>query len=147
MEPEQQQHRNHLEELAVESTTELTRVKKKLQQEINRRIQVESERDAALESLRRSEERYRAISELTPDYAGTLRVEPDGSLIRDWVTETYTRITGYTPDELPERDGWKRLVHPDDHPIFRRRLETLLSGQPDVSEYRIITKSGEVRWL
>lgn len=103
--------------------------------------------DAVLEALRESEERYRLVSELTSDYADALRVEPDGSLTREWVTEAFTRITGFRPEELPARDSWKRIVHPDDHPIFQRRLNTLLAGQPDVSVYRIITKGGEVRWL
>lgn len=110
-------------------------------------VRAESPGDATLEALRESAERYRAVSELTSDYADALRVEPDGSLTREWVTGAFTRITGFRPDELPARDGWKHIVHPDDFPIFQRRLETLLSGQPDVSEYRIITKSGEVRWL
>jgi PAS domain S-box-containing protein len=100
-----------------------------------------------LTSIEESEARYRIVSELTSDYADSLRIEPDGSLVRDWVTGAFTRITGYAPDEIPGRDGWRHIVHPDDHPIFRRRLDKLLSGQPDASEYRILTKSGQVRWL
>lgn len=100
-----------------------------------------------LTSIEESEARYRVVSELTSDYADSIRVEPDGTLVRDWVTGAFTRITGYTPDEIPARDGWKYIVHPDDHPVFRRRLDNLLSGQPDVSEYQILTKSGQVRWL
>jgi len=137
----------YLEELVEERTAKLEEANRQLTQEIAERVRAESHRDAIMEALRESEERYRVVSELTSDYADALRVEPDGSLTREWVTEAFTRITGFTPDELPAHDGWKRIVHPDDFPIFHRRLEALLSGQPDVSKYRIITKSGEVRWL
>jgi PAS domain S-box-containing protein len=144
---ELKRYHDYLEELVEERTARLQETNQQLTQEIAERVRAESHRDATLEALRQSEERYRAVSELTSDYADALRVEPDGSLTREWVTGAFTRITGFTPDELPARDGWKRIVHPDDFPVFQRRLENLLSGQPDVSQYRIITKSGEVRWL
>jgi PAS domain S-box-containing protein len=147
VEEELRRYHDYLEELVEERTAELRETNQQLTQEIAERVRAESHRDATLEALRQSEERYRAVSELTSDYADALRVEPDGSLTREWVTGAFTRITGFTPDELPARDGWKRIVHPDDFPVFQRRLKSLLSGQPDVSQYRIITKSGEVRWL
>jgi PAS domain S-box-containing protein len=147
VEEELRRYHDYLEELVEERTAKLRETNQQLTQEIAERVRAESHRDATLEALRQSEERYRAVSELTSDYADALRIGPDGSLTREWVTGAFTRITGFTPDELPARDGWKRIVHPDDFPVFQRRLENLLSGQPDVSQYRIITKSGEVRWL
>jgi PAS domain S-box-containing protein len=146
-EMELRRYRDYLEELVAERTAALQETNQQLSQQIGERVRAESHRDATLEALRQSEERYRAISELTSDYADALRVEANGSLTREWVTEAFTRITGFRPEELPAQDGWKRIVHPDDFPIFERRLQNLLSGQPDVSQYRIITKSGEVRWL
>ncbi len=95
--------------------------------------------------LRESEARYRAISELISDYAYSFRVEPDGTYGLEWLTEAFTRIIGFTPDEI-DTYGWERIIHPDDLPIFRQHTRILLSGQPDVSEHRVITKSGEVRW-
>ncbi|GAB4549370.1 MAG: hypothetical protein Kow0063_44240 [Anaerolineae bacterium] len=112
-----------------------------------RAIHYAIERRRVEDALRESEARYRVVSELTSDYTDAIRVEPDGTLAREWVTGAFARITGYGPDELPVRDTWKQLVHPDDHPVFQRRLEKLLSGQPDVSEYRIITRDNEIRWL
>src|SRR5437016_6209806 len=50
------------------------------------------EHEAALERLRVSEERYRAVSELCSDYAYSLRVEPDGSFVPEWITHAFTRI-------------------------------------------------------
>jgi signal transduction histidine kinase len=39
------------------------------------------------------------------------------------------------------------VTHPDDLPIALRRRQRLQAGQADVSEYRIIAKDGEIRWL
>ncbi|MBI4641948.1 MAG: PAS domain S-box protein [Candidatus Tectomicrobia bacterium] len=97
-------------------------------------------------TLRESEARYRTASALTSDYADVVRVEPGGGYVREWVAGAFTHITGYTPEEVDARGGFLSLVYPDDLPIALRHRERLLSGQEDVSEFRIITKSGEVRW-
>ena len=108
------------------------------------RLRVDHE--AALERLRHSEERYRIISELSSDYAYAYRIEADGTVTLDWITQAFTRITGYAADEL-QRGVLLPLVHPDDRvPIERGRAE-LLAGRPYSAEIRIITKDRQVRWL
>ncbi len=94
-----------------------------------------------------NEQRYRIISDLTSDYAYTFQVNPDGRLVGNWVTEAFTRITGFSQEELEAEEGWKKLIHPQDQDIAKKRRQLLLAGQPDVSEFRIITKDGKVRWL
>lgn len=98
-------------------------------------------------ALQASEIRYRSISELISDYAYAFRVEPDGKLTREWVTGAFTRITGYTSGEMGDDQSWAKLIHPDDQAIGQKRHKKLLSGQADISEFRIITKKGRVRWL
>ncbi len=97
--------------------------------------------------LRNSETRYRVVSELTSDFAYCVKVEPDGTLHVEWVTDAFTRITGYTADERTQKGLWADLVHPDDRPIAQEHLQAALSGQVDVSEYRIVRRDGEIRWL
>jgi two-component system sensor kinase FixL len=106
-----------------------------------------TERKHAEEALRESEWRYRAVSELTSDYAYAFRIEPDTGVVVEWVAGAFTRITGYTPEEAEAAGGGITIVHPDDLPIAFRRIQTLVSGQSDTSEFRIITKSGDVRWV
>jgi PAS domain S-box-containing protein len=106
-----------------------------------------SEHTQAEKILQESEERYRIVSELTSDYAYKDRVEADGSIIPEWFTESFTRITGYTLEETQAPDFWQRILHPDDFPILLRHAQKILSGQPDTDEMRVFTKSGEVRWL
>ncbi len=105
------------------------------------------ERQRAVEALSASETRYRIVSELISDYAYAVQLMPDGTAITEWATDAYTRTTGFNPDGMEADNHWKRLIHPEDWPIAQRRHERLLSGQPDVSEFRIVTRSGAVRWL
>jgi len=99
------------------------------------------------EQLRESEERYRTISEITSDYAYALRVEPGGAFTLEWITAAFSRISGLTSEEIMVGEGWIDLCHPDDRETVRRHREAVLSGQEQTCEFRIIAKSGEVRWL
>jgi len=107
----------------------------------------EAERKQAEKALRESEERWQTLAELTSDIAYAVQVEPDGTLVPEWVTGALARITGLTCDELMARGDWPSLVHPDDRFITLQNLQVHLSGQPSVSEYRIVTKDGKSRWL
>jgi PAS domain S-box-containing protein len=104
-------------------------------------------RTRAEDALRRSEERYRAVSELTSDYVYEYGVATNGQLTLEEVTAAFTRITGFSPEESRDRGGWISHVFSEDHPVAQRRLRRLLAGEEDVSEYRIITRDGETRWL
>jgi PAS domain S-box-containing protein len=96
--------------------------------------------------LKESEERYRTISELTSDYATSIRVERDGTLVVEWIAGAFTRITGFTL-ELNLPDDLDKLVHPDDLSVALDHLQICLSGQTHEAEYRIVSKSGQVCWV
>ena len=108
--------------------------------EITEQVQFEDE-------LRESEERYRKISTLTSDFAASYWIEPDGTRKVEWATEAFLRITGYSPEEIAAGGGIVSIAHPEDKEILESRQIDLLSGKPVTSEYRILTKSGEVVWL
>lgn len=105
------------------------------------------ERVKAETALRESEERYRIVSELTSDYSYADTVGPDGRIMTEWVTDVFTRVTGYSLEDRQEPGFWQRVIHPDDLDLFAQHDARLLSGQPDTVEGRIITKSGKVRWI
>ncbi len=98
--------------------------------------------------LYRQEERYRIISNSVSDYAYSYRVDADGRTFPEWSTKAYEMITGYrlNPDE-EIKDNWARVVHPDDAYITQERWERLIHGERDVSEFRILTSRGNVRWM
>ncbi len=106
-----------------------------------------TDRKEAEIALRRSEERYRSLTELISDFAFSFIIEPDGTLTLEWLTEeSYTRITGYTPLEA-EALGRTGLYHPEDRPRAAQAIDAVLAGQSSEGEYRIITRQGEERWL
>lgn len=84
---------------------------------------------------------------LIPEYAYAFRLTKDKTLVREWVTDSFVQITGFTPEELEAQGGWQALIHPEDMPIALARSARLLAGQPDISEFRIVRKDGEIRWL
>jgi PAS domain S-box-containing protein len=101
----------------------------------------------AMQQLSLSETRYRMVSELASDFAYAVRIEPGGIFQREWITDAFTRITGYTLAELDHLDGWRHLVHPEDWAMVLQHREELHAGQDSICEFRIVTKSGEIRWL
>jgi PAS domain S-box-containing protein len=102
---------------------------------------------SAVVSLREAEERYRAIAEVVADWAYSLRILPNGEPELLWTNMDPARVVGYRPSDLDDRIGWFGLVHPDDKAGLRSHMAALLKGRIDIAEYRIITRSGEVRWV
>ncbi len=103
--------------------------------------------------LTEANERYRAVSELTSDYIYHLDITKTGEFTLDWATEAFPRLTGYAPEDLMTNGGLPGIIHPDDLPAYHARRDQLLATERedlwDASSfmYRIITKSGETRWL
>jgi PAS domain S-box-containing protein len=103
-----------------------------------------TERKRAQHALSTSEERYKIISELGSDYAFAFRVEPDNSLVQEWITDSFNRITGYDGHQI--RPMYK-LYHPDDENAARQHVEQVIQGETRADEYRIIVQTGEMRWV
>jgi len=97
-------------------------------------------------SLRRSEERYRTVSELSTDLSFGFRVWQDGRVEGQWVTEAFSRVTGF---ELPEMTGdrWLALIHPDDRENLEREFRAAIGTGTATLLFRIVGKQGQVRWL
>lgn len=69
-------------------------------------------------------------------------VDADG--IVTYVSKAVTEISGYTPEELLGR-SFKEIVLPEDLPIAIDTFQRRLRGERILGEYRLLTKSGEVR--
>jgi PAS domain S-box-containing protein len=109
--------------------------------DITERMQIE-------QALRASEERYRRVSESISDYAFSFRLDAHGDLAIEWLTESFTRMTGYTVDELlGTPNPLHRYMHPDDVERVMRTVRALTPGTIGEYEFRICTKAGEVRWM
>ena len=68
----------------------------------------------------------------------------------EYMSEGCLEMTGYPPEDLihNKRICFFDIVHPDDLPALKEdNLETLLVDKPLDTVFRIIHKSGEVRWI
>ncbi len=108
-------------------------------------VQDINERKLAEQALQESEQRYRVISESISDYAYAYDILPDGTYSCYWITEdSFKRLTGYAWSETGTSFD---LYHPDDANIVREHVKQTIEGQAASGDYRIITKSGETRWI
>jgi PAS domain S-box-containing protein len=104
------------------------------------------ERRRTEDALRRSEERWRTLSELTSDWACAYRREPDGRIVLEWASDAFTRVTGFTVEDV-QGLGWLSFVHPDDRAAVSERTRARADGEQVEGASRIVTRAGEVRWI
>ncbi len=104
-------------------------------------IRVRQAQARSEELLRRSEERFRSIVELSPD---AIFVNHDGRVA--YVNPAGLELFGAAePGQLLGRSPFD-LFHPDYHPKMRERIETLFAGgSAPLTEARIVRLDGTVR--
>lgn len=105
-----------------------------------------SERDAMVDQLSRSEEKYRTVADFTYDWEWWK--DPEGRYL--YVSPSCERITGYRPEDFfADPDLIIKISHPDDRPAVNRHFNSLLQNGAEVYhlDYRIIIRGGDVRWI
>jgi PAS domain S-box-containing protein len=106
-----------------------------------------TERKQIEEALRRSEERFKYISQTISDFAYSCVKPPFGSYTIDWMTGAVESITGYSLEEVKEWGCWIQLVLEQDLSLFRKNVIELPPNESSACELRIRRKDGTVRWL
>ena len=114
---------------------------------ISRLASIAIERDLEEKTRTENERRYKNISELISDYAYSLVRTVDGSYSIEWLAGNYENIFGYAITELEEHINNLSFIHTDDIPRMMKRRENLFSGKDDESEFRVFTKSGDIKWV
>lgn len=89
-----------------------------------------------------SEEQYRQLIESLTDPVFAI----DRHGVVDYVSPAVELITGYQPIETIGRP-LSELVHPYDSMLFSEGFQKALDGTLESIEYRIITKTGDVRFI
>ncbi len=103
----------------------------------------ERERRRAQQALRESEQRYRDLVENVDDvlYA----IDASGELT--YASPAMETMLGYAPSEVVGR-SFTEFISPQDLPVVTQNFRRLLAGDSvGISEYRMVSKSGEMRWM
>ena len=103
--------------------------------------------DRPAERLAAEESRYRFVAEQAPVIA--YLAEPGERARWQYVSPHITTMLGFTPEEWrDDPDLWRRQVHPDDVALaISDETRALRSGEPNATDYRMRTKSGEEIWV
>ncbi|MFZ4440478.1 MAG: PAS domain-containing protein, partial [Syntrophales bacterium] len=96
--------------------------------------------------LRESEEKFRIVADWTYDWG--YWISPQDRVLL-YISPSVERITGYGRDAFLADSGlMDRIVHPDDRPLWDHHAkESRTQTEPSELTFRIITASGEVRWI
>jgi len=101
-----------------------------------------TERRAAQDALRDSEEMYRLVVENANEI---IIIAQDGFL--KFFNHKTIDVTGYSREELISKP-FAELIHPDDREKVARNHLKRLKGEntPEIYDFRIIDKSGHIKW-
>ncbi len=102
-----------------------------------------SERLLSERALRESEEKFRSLAEVAPC---SIFIHDGERLL--YVNQATCEISGYSREELLAIDPWK-VLHPDSVAAARERIRLRTAGEtvPTRFEGKILTKSGEEKWI
>jgi PAS domain S-box-containing protein len=105
-----------------------------------------TDRKAAENALRESEERYRSF---VKNFKG-IAYQSNANFTPIFCHGAVKDITGYSEEDLVAGNPqWEQIVHKDDLPKIMRSFEKLCKNRNCVCEreYRIIRKDGDIRWV
>ncbi len=129
---------------------------RELRQRIIELERLKTERQRAEAALRESEERYRKAEETLRESEEKYRhlVENINEIIYaldkegviTYISNVAKALIGFRPSDMVGLP-FTNFIHEEDTGRVQQDYLNILSGQSQTSEYRIVTKSGEVRWL
>ncbi len=106
-----------------------------------------TERKRVEKELQSREELYRTISSVTSDYVFKCS-RKDGEPLRiQWLAGAVEAITGYSESEVLAMGSLLSIVHPGDAKSVGARLSATKLGDRSTAKYRIISKSGSIKWI
>jgi PAS domain S-box-containing protein len=105
------------------------------------------ERKHAAEALRAAEVRFRTLVEHLPAITYIAALDDSSSTL--YTSPQIETLLGFSQAEwMADHQLWFRQVHPDDRLRVLADLErSRASGAPVPSEYRVLTRDGDVRWF
>jgi len=113
-----------------------------LRQRIAELEQAASKQEQTEEALRQSEKQY---CDLVENLSVVVYAVDDHGVIT-YVSPAIESLIEYTPSEVIG-NHFEEYVHQDDLPRLKESLASILSGVLTENEYRVLAKSGEIRWV
>gem|GEM_PF-2412923 len=101
-----------------------------------------TERKHSEQLLRRSQEAFRDLVESVDD----VLYATDRDLVVTYVSPVVKSVLGYDPLELVGRPALS-LVYCEDLPMVHRAVQDVLNNRLYPSEYRMVAKNGDIRWV
>jgi diguanylate cyclase (GGDEF)-like protein/PAS domain S-box-containing protein len=89
----------------------------------------------------------RALGCHNPAYAYEARIDGDGRMITEWVSDSFQQVTGHSREAVTDKGGWIAFVNNEDLPAIKSFVETLLQNTPATVLYRVATSDGRAIWL
>ncbi|HLO18227.1 MAG TPA: PAS domain S-box protein, partial [Anaerolineales bacterium] len=104
-----------------------------------------SERKRAQQDLVESEEKYRLLAENSNDWI--YWIKPNRSF--QYISPSCERVTGFSPSEfMKDPDLFINIIHPEDRERVEAHLREVRKGSEVHNlDYRIFTKTNQVRWI
>ena len=105
-----------------------------------------AERDALVDALRESEDRFRSVLENSLDAAYRRNLQT-GSY--DYISPVIEQITGFSAHEMSAMsiNEFRNQIHPDDLPFVASEITQTLDTGIGIFDYRFKHKDGKYRWL
>jgi len=99
--------------------------------------------------LSETNERYKMISEMITDYVYLVKGYPGDKIDVLWLLGGFEKITGYKLNHYKEAyETILKIIHPEDFKKFNEDYIPRLRNLEEIkAEYRIMSKSGETRWI
>ncbi|NQU09116.1 MAG: PAS domain S-box protein [Candidatus Abyssubacteria bacterium] len=130
-----QEYMGSLERTVAERTGELTMTNEQLRREI-------AEHEKAKQALRESKEKYRDLVEKLNEVIYAI----DTNGVLTYMSPAMESFTGYRPEEVIGR-SFSEFISPEEVPFALEGFQRTLVGTAETHEYRVLTKSGEKRWI
>lgn len=120
-------------------TANLSYTNRSLQNEIQSRSNAEVK-------LSENQERYQAVTELISDYAFSILIQEDGSMVREWLTDSFYAMTGYDKLTFGTVPNPNTRTHPNDIEQVKADIHRTIKGKETVTEYRWRIQTGDYIW-
>ena len=91
-----------------------------------------------------SEWKFRTVSESSNDWEYWL--SENRQIV--YMSPSGEKITGYGAQEfMNDPDLLTNIIHPEDRPLFLNHMENLQDASHEGMEFKIVSKSGQIKWL